>query len=341
MHYKQLLVAFLGVSTCLSATAANSKDSVDNEPNGKAIIRIFTNFHTGFGSMNSRRGFELDRSYLGYEYNLGHGLRLKGVMDIGKSSDVDDYQRIVYVKNAQISWKYKRLTLNGGLISTTMFGVQEKFWGNRYVMKSFQDDYGFGSSADLGISAAYQLTDWLSADAILVNGEGYKKVQVEDGLMYGVGLTLTPVEGLTVRVYGSLNESADKNSETSEGSGKVASKDCYNLATFIGYKHRNFSIGGEYSRVENLKYQADAKLQGISFYGTARLSRTTSLYARYDQLFSVGETLKKKEEMKLVGGVEFKIGKYIKLSPNFRYINPGDSSRKNYCMAYINCYFGI
>ena len=330
MNFKRLMTVSLGVCACLSTMAATTAGDDIDEPKGKAIVRVFTNFHTGFGSMNDRRGFELDRSYLGYEYNLRHGLKVKGVLDVGKSSDVDDYERIAYIKNAQLSWRYKKLTLNGGLISTTMFGIQEKFWGNRYVMKTFQDYYSFSSSADLGLSAAYQFNDWLSADAILVNGEGYKKVQIEDGLMYGLGVTLQPFEGLTMRVYGSLNESAGD-----EG------KDCYNLATFVGYKHHAFSVAGEYNRVENLKYQADAKLQGISFYGSAKVSKITSLYARYDQVMSVGEPLRTKEEIKLVGGVEFKIGKYVKLSPNFRYIHPEDSSQKNYCMAYINCYFGI
>ena len=36
---------------------------------------------------------------------------------------------------------------------------------------------------------------WSSADAIIVNGEGYKKIQINDGLNYGVGVTLAPVEG--------------------------------------------------------------------------------------------------------------------------------------------------
>ena len=31
------------------------------------------------------------------------------------------------------------------------------------------------------------------ADAIVVNGEGYKKIQKNDGLMYGIGATITPI----------------------------------------------------------------------------------------------------------------------------------------------------
>ena len=87
-------------------------------------------------------------------------------------------------------------TLNAGLITTTQFKVQEDFWGKRYVMKSFQDEYKFGSSADLGGFGSLQFNKVVSADVILANGEGYKKVQVKDGLQYGAGVTLTPVKSL-------------------------------------------------------------------------------------------------------------------------------------------------
>lgn len=135
---------------------------------------------------------------------------MKAVLDFGQSKDVNDHQRIGYVKNAQITWKQNGWTLNAGLITTTQFKVQEDFWGKRYVMKSFQDEYKFGSSADLGVSVAYKFNKVVSADVIVANGEGYKKVQVKDGLQYGAGVTLTPVEGLTVRAYGSYNESVEE-----------------------------------------------------------------------------------------------------------------------------------
>ena len=231
------MVILAGILACTSINA-QTKDAKTEKPKGKAIVQVFGNFHSGFGTGNDDRGFELDRSYLGYEYDFGNGLSAKAVMDIGKSKQVDDYHRIAYIKNAMVSWKRGNLTLNGGLISTTQFNFQEKFWGYRYIMKSFQDEYKFGSSADLGISAAYKFTNWLSADAIIVNGEGYKKIQVKDGLNYGLGVTLTPIKGLQIRLYGGLNESGEEDK-----------KNITNLAAFAGYKHEKFSIGAEYNHM--------------------------------------------------------------------------------------------
>ena len=233
------MVILAGLLSCIGITA-QAQDTKTEEPKGKAIVQVFGNFHTGFGAQNDDRGFELERSYFGYEYNFGKGLSAKAVMDIGKSSNVDDYQRIAYIKNAMVSWKRGNLTLNGGLISTTQFNFQEKFWGYRYIMKSFQDQYKFGNSADLGISVSYKFADWVSADAIIVNGEGYKKIQVNDGLNYGLGVTLTPVKGFQIRLYGGLNES-----------GVEGKANTVNMAAFAGYKHDKFTIGAEYNHMLN------------------------------------------------------------------------------------------
>lgn len=322
-------VILAGVIACIGISA-QAQDVKTEEPKGKAIVQVFGNFHSGFGAENDDRGFELDRSYFGYEYNFGNGLSAKAVMDIGKSSDVSDYQRIAYIKNAMVSWKKGGLTLNGGLISTTQFNFQEKFWGYRYIMKSFQDEYKFGSSADLGISVAYKFADWVSADAIIVNGEGYKKIQVNDGFNYGLGVTLTPVDGLYIRVYGGLNES-----------GEDGKKDIANLATFAGYKHEKITIGAEYNHMWNASYKDGSDQSGYSIFASVKLSKIAELYARYDDLFSKDDWNIAKDESLVILGAQFKLGKYVKIAPNFRMNMPKADGAENGYWAYINFYFGL
>ena len=314
---------------CMGITA-QAQDAKTEEPKGKAIVQVFGNFHTGFGAENDDRGFELERSYLGYEYKLNKGLSVKAVMDIGKSNDVSDHQRIAYIKNAMISWKTGNLTLNGGLISTTQFNFQEKFWGYRYIMKSFQDQYKFGSSADLGISATYKFADWLSADAIIVNGEGYKKLQKNDGLNYGLGTTLTPTKGLQVRLYGGLNESAEQDN-----------KNIVNMAAFVGYKCDKFSIGAEYNKMWNASYKDGQDQYGYSVFASAKLDKKTEVYARLDDLCSNDDWNKAKDEQAAILGAQFKLGKYVKIAPNFRMSMPKADGADNGYAAYINCYFGF
>ncbi|MBP3425468.1 MAG: hypothetical protein J6K81_01935 [Rikenellaceae bacterium] len=322
-------VILAGLLACIGITA-QAQDTQPEEPKGKAIVQVFGNFHTGFGAEKDNRGFELERSYFGYEYNFGNGLSAKAVMDIGKSSDVSDYQRIAYIKNAMVSWKKGGLTLNGGLISTTQFNFQEKFWGYRYIMKSFQDQYKFGSSADLGISAAFKFADWVSADAIIVNGEGYKKIQKRDGLNYGLGVTLTPVKGFQIRLYGGLNESGEK--------GKA---NTVNMAAFAGYKHEKFTIGAEYNHMLNASYTKGNDQLGYSAFVSAKVAKFADLYARFDDLYSKGDWNIAKDEQAAIFGAQFKLGKYVKIAPNFRMTMPKADGAKSGYYAYVNCYFGF
>lgn len=322
MKTKVLLTSVLA---CM-CMATQGQETKPQEPKGKAIVQVFSNFNFG----KEQKAFELERTYLGYEHNFWGGLSIKGVMDVGKSSNVEDYHRIAYIKNALLQWKKGNLTLNGGLISTTQFNFQEKFWGYRYIMKSFQDEYKFGSSADLGVSVAYKFGDWLSADAIIVNGEGYKKVQKEDGLNYGLGMTITPLKCWQIRLYGAINEKTEDNQ-----------KNIINLSAFTGYKNQRFSIGAEYSLIKNSSFKNEADQNGYSLFASIKLTDHTDLYARIDELFSKDDWNIAKDETSAIIGAQFKVSKYVKIAPNFRINIPKASSEDNVYMGYINCYFGL
>ena len=107
MRARRLVSGFLCCLLALPAMAENNEAPLQKkEKKGSAIITVFSDFHTGFGRVNDDRGFDLDRAYIGYQYNLPHGLQLKAVMDFGQSDRVEDYQRIGHIKNAQITWQH-------------------------------------------------------------------------------------------------------------------------------------------------------------------------------------------------------------------------------------------
>ena len=197
-------------------------------------------------------------------------------------------------------------------------------------MKSFQDEYKFGSSADLGISATYKFADWVSADAIIVNGEGYKKIQKNDGLNYGLGVTLTPINGFQIRLYGGLNESGVKDKA-----------DVINLAGFAGYKCDKFTIGAEYNHLMNASNQKGNDQYGYSAYGSVKVSKFADLYARYDDIYSKNNWNISKDESAAILGAQFKLGKYVKIAPNVRMNIPKADGLSPAYSAYVNCYFGF
>jgi hypothetical protein len=48
-----------------------------------------------------------------------------------------------------------------------------------------------------------------------------------------------------------------------------------------------------------------------------------------------------KDEQTAIVGAQFKLGKYVKLAPNFRMAMPKAEGSDNTYAAFINCYFGL
>ena len=156
-----------------------------------------------------------------------------------------------------------------------------------------------------------------------MNGEGYKKIQKNDGLMYGLGATLTPVKALTFRAYYGLNEGSDAKQENIQ-----------NLATFVGLKLNGFSLGAEYNRIWNMKHVDGSDMNGFSIYSNIKLNKGADLYLRFDDYNG--------DESGFIAGVQWKLGKYVKVSPNFRWNHADvDGGNQDSYMGYISCYFGF
>lgn len=289
-------------------------------PSGKASAKLFTNIHTDITDGDALSAFELTRAYFGYEYQMTETFSGKVLLDVGDPG-VGSLEMTAFAKNALLQYKENGLTVQFGLVGTKQFSIQEKSWGYRYISKSFQDEYKFGASADLGITAAYKFSEMISADVSILNGEGYKKVQGDSIFKYGVGVTVLPVDGLTLRVY------ADMMGDT---------VDQQNIAAFIGYAADDFSVGAEYNTLLNNKYNDGADLTGLSVYATYHLSDNMGVFGRYDQLSSKDDWNLSKDGDKIIAGFEYAAAKGVNISPNVQLWTPADDSKENVVSAYIN-----
>lgn len=299
----------------------------DFEPGGKPILRIFSNYHTTFSNGESSSAFDLTRVYLGYEHRFSKNLSGTAILDVGDPG-VGKLQMTAYVKNAYLAYNTGNFTVNFGMISTTQFKVQESAWGYRYLEKSFQDAYKFNASADLGISAAYKFNDYFSADVILANGEGYKKLDADSTLRAGAGLTIKPLKNITGRVYYDYS-----NRETAQQS----------VAAFLGYDGNSFSVGAEYVMQVNNEFTADHTLSGMSFYSTVYTSDKTRVFARYDRLGSnlvQGDAANwnlENDGQLFILGFEYAPAKGVKLAPNFKGWLPENSGEAFVASIMLNC----
>ena len=299
---------FLLICTIL---LVSGQDSVPDPPPGRVSARIYSNFNYSLDGSNST-AFEVRRAYFGYERILDEHFSAEVKLDIGSVDDLSEYafiRRYTYFKNAYLSYQKGSVKTWFGLMDMLQFKVQEKFWGYRYLYKSFMDEYRFGSSADLGAGIQYAPSGTFAVDVVISNGEGYKNLQFDNVYRLGTGLTLIPAEALTLRAYYTIH--------TSETPQMI-------FSGFAGYRFKSFRIGAEYNHQLNYGSNEGYSRYGYSVYSTYVFSPKWEVFARYDQLFSnllSGEEIPwnlGSDGSAVIGGIQYTPIPYVHLSVNYQ-----------------------
>ncbi len=305
----------------------SQESSEEFTPNGKPLALIFSNFHTAISNGETMPEFENTRAYLGYEYNFSKEFYAKVVFDVGNPKDDGAYELAAFLKNAYLQYETGSFKTVFGMISTTQFKVSEKLWGNRYMMKSYQDEYKFNSSADLGLSVDYTFADFISADFSITNGEGYKKLQGDSLVRFALGTTITPVKNVLARVY--VDQMGDDVRQKS-------------LATLLAYTNGKFTLAGEYNYQWNNDMVDGQNMYGTSIYSWYKPKSNMKLFARFDDLNSKKLTGESEawnidsDGQLLLAGFEYSPVKGVKITPNIRYWNPDLSSAENTTYLYLS-----
>ncbi|MDT8393204.1 MAG: hypothetical protein RQ761_05140 [Bacteroidales bacterium] len=306
-------------------------DTEEFTPHGKPIIKIFTNIHSGLSENNDDAGFEIRRAYFGYRYHLSDNFEIGLTLDIGSPNDASEYsllRRFAYFKNAYLKYTWNKLTTQFGIVGVYEFDIQEDYWAHRYISKSFMDEYDFGPSADLGWNIAYRFNDFVSADFGLYNGEGYTKLQADNAFKAGFGVSVFPLKGFIVRIYGDMIE-----------------KGVYQqtIAGFIGYKFKDKFIGGaEYNYQFNYNYSDGQDRYGFSVYGSYYLDEQWQLFARFDQVYSnIPDNFNQPWDLEqdgstITGGIEYSPIKQVKIAANYQDWTPYARNLANEAYIYLN-----
>ena len=289
------------------------EDSIPDQPEpGEVSARIFTHFNISLDPDNKATAFEVKRAYFGYKRELDSHFSAEVKLDIGSIDDESEFsliRRYTYFKNAYLSYKTGNIKTWFGLMGMLQFKVQEKFWGYRYLYRSYMDEYRFGSSADLGAGIQYSPSKRFTADLVLSNGEGYKNLQFDNFYRIGAGITLNPAAGLTLRTYYTIH--------TSEVRQMI-------FSGFIGYRFNHIRVGGEYNHQLNYKFNQGHNRYGYSLYSTYEFSDKWELFARYDQLYSnvlPEEDLPwnlSRDGSAIICGIQFTPIRYAHLSLNYQ-----------------------
>jgi hypothetical protein len=305
------------------------------KPSGKPIVTIFSDFTNTTTNSKTNNAFEISRAYFGYGYNFSSDFSAKVIFDVANSATVtvtDPNKSGVtatlpsaysaFLKNAYGEYNHGIVTADLGMVGENMFSLQESMWGKRYLYKSYQDQNGFGNSADLGAKVKLQFIPEVSFDFEVLNGEGYKKVQADSTMKFAAGLTVQPIKNVFARVY------YDYMANQSYATTKVA-QTSFNV--FVGYKSDGGSIGAEFNTQNGNKFVKGGNWSGYSIYGTLPIIDKLNVFARFDDLTSdkIGTVTTSWNSGKsgtdgqvYIAGVEFVPVKGIQISPNFRYNDP-------------------
>jgi hypothetical protein len=264
----------IGLIMLFSQSLLFGQTADQQEDFAKVSGKIYSNFNYGLNSENPSTAFALQRAYFGYEKSLGEHFSANVKLDVGSPDDISEFSRLrryAYFKNAGITYRNNKLTAWFGLFDMLQFKVQEKFWGYRYLYRSYMDEYRIGPSADLGAGVRYSFTDFLDTDIIISNGEGYSSPQRDDTYKIGVGNTITPLPNLTLRTYYALF---------------AREVPQMTISGFAGYRASSFRIGFEYNHQHNYKFNQNRDRYGYSCYATYEINDQFEVFLRYDQIYS-------------------------------------------------------
>jgi len=316
MQNKTTPIIFLTFLISLQSSNLNAQTTPDFVPYGKPLVLIFTDVSSTISKDEYSKSFNITRAYLGYEYSFTKNISTRINLDVADPG-VGKLQMTAYIKNAFLQYKTEKLAIRFGMIPTLAYTVQEKTWGYRYIYKTFQDQYNFNPSADLGASVEYSPAKFISLDLSFLNGEGYKRIQADSTFKTTAGVTIRPFKGFMLRAYYDMMDH-NYNQTT--------------LAFFAGYTYKTFKAGLEYSDQKNNGMLNDHDFSGVSLYSSIAVAKKFSVFARYDNLKSAateGETLpwnNTRDGQLFMTGFDYSPTPGIKIAPNFQGWSPRDSS---------------
>lgn len=342
---KQIL--FTAILVAAFQIVGFSQEEKKFEPSGKATGTVYFNYHYDLTKdVENKSQFELLRSYFGYTYQFSEKFSTKVLFDVGYDEKVTDATTnkkstsfSAFLKNASLTYKVTdKFTIEGGMIGTHLFEMQEKFNGFRYILETQMDKDKFYSSADLGVKATYSPVKYLDFHAGLWNGEGYKKIQDNFGVhKVSFDAVVKPVDGLYFKVYYDIMSKKDTAITDND---RLQTQNI--LSFFLGYEKKDkYRVGAEYNMVNNTTHLKNREMSGISAYGSY-IMKKFEILARFDQLAS--NTLSgatdswniAKEYSMVLAGIQYTPVKGVKTAFNFRHFTPKKSGVEPMNLVYIN-----
>jgi len=292
-------VCLLFISLLFPINGLKAQTDTTFKPSGKMVVQVINRTLYESAGSYGKYGMYINRAHFGYRYQFAPKWSGTVILDVGRPTLFGNLSVHDTIGNGlPISYSYKEgsyytttlkfsyleynptpnIKLQAGGILQNHYITQEKFWGYRYILETFADRYFGIPSSDLGFIGYFTPLAWLSFDAAITNGEGFRFNQDNQGkVKYAAGVDIKPVKSWILRFYYDNGKSADAL--------KPATQQLFSV--FSGFHLPGvFRIGAEYNYHLNHGNLQNHDLYGLSVFGSYELSERFELFARYDKLQS-------------------------------------------------------
>lgn len=327
---------YLILSIPLLGFAQEKSDMAEFKAYGSPIIRVFGDFVTPLNDDSEQTSFEIKRVYLGHGYQIYADWKIAVVLDIGSPNDDSPYsllKRYAYFKTAALTYQKNKLTINAGIIDLFNVGLQEKFWDHRYIFKSFLDEYRFTPRADIGLNLQYKFTEYLSVDAMVMNGEGYDQLQNDNTYKGSVGATATIWQSTSVRAYAEYASKKEKE---------------YLIGFFAGTQlSKMITIGTEANFLFNEDFIDQHDRFGYSAYAHATVQDKYGCFLRYDWVSSrIPDDMNRpwnlgRDGSAMIFGLEYRPQNRIRMALDYQDWFPAANNIENNRALYLHLEFRL
>ena len=327
-----IICLFVTIATVQVLSQSNDSTKISFEP----LFLIYSNFHQGLTESAHESNFDVKRAYLGCDSNLNNGFSGFVKIDIGSPDDASQYsliKRDAYLRNVGVSYNKNKFKINFGIIDNQQHKTQERFWGKRYIYKSFLDEYDFHPSTDLGFNIQYSPFKNLRFEAGMMDGEYLCN---DAGLLkyvYNFGIDYSPIEIIKLKLHSSYTSRAN---------------DIITSGIFLGISPiKSLRIGGEYNIQAELINNDEHIAYGYNAFVVYDITKRINLFARYDALSSnmlTGYTAHHNLDIDgtaIIAGVEYIFNKNFRMSLNYQDWTPDNPTIEKTSYIFLNLEFGI
>ncbi len=305
MRPKKASLVLAAALTALTAPPALAGTGSDVKVGGVVFSHYGVDLSAGADHANE---FDITRVYLTVKAKVSDSLSTRITTDVGRLQSphthrydddgaltVDggqDTKLTPFIKYAYLQWTppVDGVRLQFGAAGTGWTGLYDKFWGRRWVSKSFGDQTKVLSTSDLGVHAAGAhkggLVQWHGG---LLNGAGYGKPEGDKAKTAQLRLTVDPMAGgnaqLPVSAFASHELGADGDPVTV-------------MAAALGYKS---TLGLAWCELIR-RSQGDLAGQGVSASLVPHVGGVASLLIRVDR-WDPDTEMDEDAALRLVGGI--------------------------------------